>query len=147
MNKPRSPTQIHLQSPACEDKEINHLIRDYIENVVAGFGGWSEVTPGEMAMLVSQRICLLSIYRCQAAMAKLGPGMLDDKGKLSQYVWLSSRYQSEFRSGQVALGLSRPRITTRRPKDLAAQPRDTIAAITEEYAEKQKAEKRQLKVV
>src|SRR5260370_40658950 len=39
MNKPRSPTQIHLHSPACEDKEINRLIRDYIENVVAGLGG------------------------------------------------------------------------------------------------------------
>lgn len=138
---PRSPTQILLQSPACEDAEINRLIRDYIENVAAGFGGWSELTPGEMAMLVSQRICLLNIYRCQAALAKLGPEMLDDKGKPSQYVWMSARFQSEFRAGQVALGLARPRITTRQPRNLVAQPRDTIKAIMDEYAEKNRRSK------
>ncbi len=146
MNKPRSPTQIKLETKSTGDKTIDRLVQDYVQNVVAGFGGWSEVLPGEMFMLLSQKICLEIILRCQAELSKQ-EAMLDAKGKPSPLVWEMARFQAEFRAGQISLGLARPRISSRRTQDLKAQPRDTIAAITEEYAEKQKAEKRKLKVV
>ncbi len=80
MGKARSPTQIKLEAKSTGDKTIDRLVQDYIQNVVAGFGGWSEVLPGEMFMLLSQKICLEIILRCQAELSKQ-EAMLDAKGK------------------------------------------------------------------
>jgi hypothetical protein len=143
MNKPRSPTQIRLETKSTGDKTIDRLVQDYVQNVVAGFGGWSEVMPGEMFMLLSQKISLEIILKCQAELSKQ-EAMLDAKGKPSPLVWEMARFQAEFRAGQISLGLARPRITTRRPIDLKAQPRDSIAAIVEEYRDEKKSK---LKVV
>lgn len=147
MNKPRSPTRIFLETKSSGDKTIDRMVQDYVQNVVATFGGWDELTAGEYAMLLSQKLLLQTVLRCQNELAKQEGGLLDGKGKPSNLQWLMVRFQSEFRAGQVALGLARPRITSRKPQNLVGQSRDTIAAITEEYAEKTKAEKRQLKVV
>ena len=137
MGKARSPTQIKLEAKSTGDRTIDRLVQDYVQNVVAGFGGWSEVLPGEMFMLLSQKICLEIILRCQAELSKQ-EAMLDAKGKTSPLVWEMARFQAEFRAGQIALGLSRPRITSRRPKDLVGQPRDSIGSIMKEYEARKK---------
>ena len=153
MNKPpRSPTQLFLEKNPCDPttsqgRHINRLVQDYVQNVVAQFGGWNELTAGEFAMLVSQKLCLTTILRCESEMAASDGKLLDEKGKPSQIYWMIARFQAEFRAGQIALGLAKPRITSRRPKDLVAQPRNSIAEIIEEYAEKEKKAAKKLKVV
>jgi hypothetical protein len=158
MGKARSPTQIHLQSmTGTTDKKIHREVQQYIETTVAAFGGWHETTAGEMAMLLGQKFVLTMILRLQAELAAEGGEKLMDTKDKTQIVWAIARFQSEFRAGQVALGLARPRITSRKPQNLVGQPRDTIAAISEEYRESKEnhpgaklarcAEDKKLKVV
>jgi len=145
MNKPRSPTQIHLQSmTGTTDRRIHREVQQYIETTVAQFGGWDQTTAGEQAMLLGQKFVLTMILRLQAELAAEGGEKLMDTKDKTQIVWAVARFQSEFRAGQVALGLARPRITSRKPLDLVASPRDTIAAIVEEYRDEKKSK---LKVV
>jgi hypothetical protein len=145
--KPRSPTQIHLQSmTGTTDLKIHREVQQYVETTVAAFGGWHETTAGEMAMLLGQKFVLTMILRLQAELAAEGGDKLMDTKSKTQIVWAIARFQSEFRQGQVALGLARPRITSRKPQNLVGQPRDSIADIIEEYAVEKKAEKK-LKVV
>jgi hypothetical protein len=141
---PRSPTQIALERKSTGDSTIDRLVADYILNVVAQFGGWKELTAGEFAMLLSQKICLETVLKCQAELSKEGAKLVDESGKPSQLIWIQTRFLSEFRAGQIGLGLARPRITTRKSQNLVGQPRDSIAAIIEEYSDEKK---KNLKVV
>jgi hypothetical protein len=141
---PRSPTQIALEKKSTGDSTIDRLVQDYIQNVVAQFGGWKELTAGEFAMLLSQKICLEAVLKCQSELSKEGAKLVDDAGKPSQLIWIQTRFLSEFRAGQIGLGLARPRITTRKTQNLVGQPRDSIAAIIEEYNDEKR---KNLKVV
>ncbi len=143
MNKPRSPTQIALEDKKTGDNTIDRLITDYIQNVVSGWGGWKNLTAGEMAMLLSQKTCLQMAYRCQAEVDKLSSGPGVDLKQTKALISMMKSFMQEFRQGQVALGLSRPRLTTRRTQDLTGGvPGDSIASILEEYAGDKKAEKK-----
>jgi hypothetical protein len=123
-----------LEKKTCEDQTIHRIVQDYLQNCAAAFGGWSEVTPGEMSQLVNQKIALETVLRCQSALAAGEASLLDASGKPSHLWWLMSRFQSEFRAGQVALGLARPRITTRRPANMIGVERDSIQQILDEYS-------------
>src|SRR6266704_2147792 len=102
-------------------------------------------SPTQIA-LEDQKTCLQMVYRCQAEVDKLSTGPGVDLKKTKALISVMKGFQQEFRQGQVALGLSRPRITTRKPQDLVGVAGDTIAEITAEYAEDKKAQKK-LKVV
>jgi hypothetical protein len=110
------------------DIAIHRQVQQYIAETVSQLGGWNGMQAGDLAILLVQKQCLTIALALEAQVVASGR-LTDDKGRASPLLFAMTRFQSEFRQNQIALGLARARITSRRAKDL----NPSMADIMEEY--------------
>lgn len=67
-----------------------------------------------------RKMSLTMALACEAEIVASGKPR-DDKGRASPLLFIMTRFQGEFRQGQIALGLARARVTSGAPKDRAAE--------------------------
>jgi hypothetical protein len=126
--RPQSAMELALLKQTHADRAIHVQVQQYVAETVAQLGGWSGIQVGDLAMLLSQKICLTIALALEAEVVANGR-LSDDKGRPSALLAQMRAFQGEFRQNQIALGLARARITSRRAKDL----NPSMSDILEEY--------------
>ena len=127
--RPRSAMQAALEKQTHANVDIHRQVQQYVAETISQLGGWSEVQAGDLALLLCQKQCLTVALACESEIVASGK-LQDEKGRAHPLFGTMRQFQSEFRQNQIALGLARARITSRRSKDL----NPSMSDILEEYS-------------
>ena len=137
--RPRSAIEVALTKQTHADRAIHAQVQEYIQQTVAQLGGWSHISISDLALILCQKQCLTMALALEAHVVASG-NLTDGKGRASPLLFMMTRFQSEFRQGQIALGLARARVTSGAPKD--RNPARHLDDIVQEYKDRAAETKR-----
>jgi hypothetical protein len=132
-DRPQSAMEKALTKQTHADRAIHAQVQEYIQQTVAQLGGWSHISISDLALILCQKQCLTMALALEAQVVASG-NLTDGKGRASPLLFTMTRFQSEFRQGQIALGLARARVTSSKPRD--RNPTRHLDDILKEYKDR-----------
>ena len=125
--------ELELTKQTHADRAIHSQVQQYIQETVAQLGGWGHISVSDLALILCQKRCLTMALALEAQVVASG-NLTDGKGRASPLLFTMTRFQSEFRQGQIALGLARARVTSTKPRD--RNPARHLNDILQEYKDR-----------
>lgn len=119
-----------LSTGRIRSPRIRNAVNDYVKQTVEQLGGISNLHVGQIAVILTQRVCLTVILLAEESISK-EMRVISPTGDPAAGVKLLTSYMTSFRNGQKALGLDR------KPKP---EKEKSLADILKEIGEKKNAE-------